>query len=99
MIEVFDQLIVVVLELLQAVVVIQKLVNWAVFAAQKILNGCTALTSVVSPEVAAQKASKIQHIGYLIIECLNLILTIKFEEAFKNPYLIQLRSKKDIGIE
>lgn len=99
MIEVFDQLVVVVLELLQAVVVIQKLVNWAVLAAQEILDGCTALTSVVSPEVAAQKASKIQHIGYLIIECFNLILTIKFEEAFKTLTSSNFEPQMDIGIE
>lgn len=83
-IEVFDQLVIVVFELLQAVVVIQQFINWAVFAAQKIFDRCAWLAPVVSPEVATQKASEIQHIGYLIIECLNLILTIKYMNFFLN---------------
>jgi len=52
-VEVLDEFIVVVFELLQAVVIVEKLVNCAFFVVQEILNRRTACASVVGPEVAA----------------------------------------------
>ena len=53
MIEILDELIVVIFEFLKTVVIVEKLVDGAVLAAQKVLDGRTALASVVRPEVAA----------------------------------------------
>jgi len=52
-VEVLDQLVVEVLELLQAVIIVEELVYRAVFVVEQVLNRCATLAAVVGPEVAA----------------------------------------------
>mmetsp|Transcript_32815 Transcript_32815/g.50106 ORF Transcript_32815/g.50106 Transcript_32815/m.50106 type:complete len:426 (+) Transcript_32815:1600-2877(+) len=60
-IEVLDQFVVVGLELLQAVVVIEELLNGTVLTVEEVFNRRAALAAVVRPEVVAQEAAKVKH--------------------------------------
>ena len=59
MIEKFDELLVEILEFLQAVIVIKQFFNGTVLAIEQVFNRSTALASVTSPEIGAEETPEV----------------------------------------